>query len=227
MRSYDKLVYERPNLIDELGPWVAYDIREGEGTWNHITDDWKSGFKHLIPFYVKDTSCAVQAGGHQGAYARLLSSTFDLVYTFEPHPVNFHCLVQNCQTPKIVKMQAALGSECGTIVLEEVSSSGQHRVMHGRHELYPIEIQNRYTVPVLTIDSLNLPSCGLIMLDTENFEVPIIEGALQTIEKFKPPIIVERNFLPENNQRVADMLAPFGYKLEANMGQDFLYITKP
>lgn len=226
MKNYDKSVYERNDSIDGLSPWTAHDIRTGEGTWPIIINDWNHIFKKLISQYVVDSSCVIQAGGHQGAYARLLSDIFDLVYTFEPHPVNFHCLVQNCQKSNIIKMQSALGNECGTIVLEEVATSGQHRVVHTRHALYPIEVRNRYTVPVLTIDSLNVSSCGLIMLDTENFEVPIIEGALKTIEKFKPPIIVEKNHFPENNQRVAELLEPFGYKLEVDLGHDFLYISK-
>lgn len=227
MKNYDKSVYERNDSIDGLSPWTAYDIRTGEGTWPIIINDWNNIFKKLILQHVVDSSCVIQSGGHQGAYARLLSDIFDLVYTFEPHPVNFHCLVQNCQKSNIIKMQSALGNECGTIVLEEVSTSGQHRVVHTRHSLYPIEVRSRYTVPVLTIDSLNVSSCGLIMLDTENFEVPIIEGALKTIEKFKPLIIVEKNYFPMNNQRVAELLEPFGYKLEADLGEDFLYISKP
>lgn len=226
MKNYDKDVYERTDVIDGLSPWTAYDIKKDENTWGIIIAEWNNIFKKLISKHAVDLSCVIQAGGHQGMYARLLSDMFDLVYTFEPHPVNFHCLVQNCQKSNIVKMQSALGNECGTIVLEEVSTSGQHRVVHNRHALYPIQVLNRYTVPVLTIDSLNVSSCGLIMLDTENFEVPIIEGAIKTIEKFKPPIIVEKNHFPQNNQRVAELLEPFGYKLEVDLGHDFLYISK-
>lgn len=44
---------------------------------------------------------------------------------------------------------------------------------------------------MITIDSLNLDEVALIKLDVENYEFQVLEGAKETILKFKPVIIIE------------------------------------
>src|SRR4051812_41824122 len=67
---------------------------------------------------------AIQAGGACGTYPLWLSQYFETVYTFEPDPVNFTCLVANCQQANVVKIQAALGlaKGCGEMQATEGNS---------------------------------------------------------------------------------------------------------
>ena len=63
---------------------------------------------------------------------------------------------------------------------------------------------------MITIDSLNLDEVSLIKLDVENYEFQVLKGAINTILKFKPIIIIELhnenphykeilNFFKDNN----------------------------
>lgn len=54
----------------------------------------------------------VQAGGHIGIYPRKLSKFFECVYTFEPEPENFSCLVLNTRgMPNVLATPCFLGSD--------------------------------------------------------------------------------------------------------------------
>lgn len=48
------------------------------------------------------------------------------------------------------------------------------------------------TIPMVTIDSLELPACHLIKADVEGMEPYVLQGAFQTIAKFQPAIWVEQ-----------------------------------
>lgn len=123
---------------------------------------------------------AVQAGGHCGVWPRDLGVEFGAVYTFEPDPVNFHCLCANAPAQNVFKFNAALGDKRGLVDLDRrPANCGAHQVSGpGR-------------IPVLMIDDLGLSSCDLIYLDIEGYELPALKGAHRTIQAFRPVIAVE------------------------------------
>lgn len=137
---------------------------------------------HHIIGHCTGLDVAVQAGGNCGLMITPLADAFARVYTFEPDPLNFYCLANNCQQPNVYKMQACLGDTPSTISLHQHdSNTAAHYVAPGI----------RGPVPVMLVDHLNLPTCDLLMLDVEGFELPALKGAQATITKFKPVISVE------------------------------------
>ena len=70
------------------------------------------------------------------------------------------------------------------------------------------------------IDDLNLQQCDLIHLDVEGYEEKVINGALETIKKFKPVVIVERG----NGQRVLEK--QLGYSMYKRLRMDSVFIPK-
>lgn len=160
--------------------WISRD----SGAWEGPRRDWECGHKNIIKEHVTDWRICVQAGGNQGMYPRLLSDMFKHVYTFEPDPLNFHCLVANCQKDNIYKLNAGLGKETGLckVIPRQSDNTGTYQISVDDNELY---------VPLMTVDSLNLPHCGFIMFDVEKFEHDAILGSINTIEKYKPVIQLE------------------------------------
>ena len=45
--------------------------------------------------------------------------------------------------------------------------------------------------PTMRIDDLALPGCDLIQLDLEGYELFALKGGLDTINKYKPVIVIE------------------------------------
>ncbi len=186
--------------------WIASD----DGAWDGPKHDWETSHLVGIKDLVTDWSICVQAGGNQGMYPRLLIEHFQHVYTFEPDPLNFHCLVNNCQSDNIYKMQAALGETTGLARVNRASmnNTGCHTV----------STDGACYVPMVTIDSLKLPSCGLFQLDLEGYELNALKGALETIARCKPVIQCERG-----NNEILDLLRPFGYEVVATSKADTFY----
>lgn len=143
----------------------------------------------LIYQYVQGSQVCVQAGGNVGVFPRELIKRFEVVYTFEPDPENFNCLVKNCPEPNIVKFMAGLGDH------HEMIQVGAPDKAH-EHNCGAYQILGEGIIPTLMIDDLDLPACDLIYLDIEGYEKFAVEGALETIACFEPVIVLEQKKLP-------------------------------
>lgn len=205
---YNTEIYIRQDTVGGVGPWTW--IKSDNGAWDGPKHDWETSHVDGIMDLVEDWSVCVQAGGNQGMYPRLLAEAFQHVYTFEPDPLNFYCLVDNCQKDNIYKMQAALGEHTGLAKVNRgaMNNTGTHTV----------STDGDCFVPMVTIDSLNLRSCGFIMLDIERYELQALKGALQTIERYKPVIQCECG-----NDEILNLLSPFGYKDVGKSKADTFY----
>jgi len=216
------MIYTRDQLVDNTGPWTVSDVSQGEETWDIIVQGWQE-IRSNLDRVTLEFDTVVQAGGHQGLYPRCLSNIFDTVYTFEPHPANFECLLANCNKANIHKFNSALGKTIGTLVLEEVGTSGQHRILNNTRPAYPIPVQQYITVPVMTVDGLALTACSLILLDVEGYEFEVLQGAANTIDQFHPGIIVERSFFDTTTAEVDQWLTAQGYTFVHRTEMDRYY----
>ena len=166
---------------------------QDEAVWQLMPNEWV-GIKNVIEKYVRTPNVAIQAGGCVGVYPRMMSQLFKLVYTFEPHPINFHCLVANCQEDNIIKINGALGGGTGLSKLVEhnMSNTGMHHMAFSPRERPKEEHTGKtYTTQIFTIDSLQLTECDFIQLDVEGFEEAVILGSVRTIIKHGPVIMCE------------------------------------
>jgi FkbM family methyltransferase len=118
------------------------------------------------------------------------------VYAFEASPINARFLRKNIEANGIENCtvyETALGNKTGEVALS-TSGAGSH-IMTEAHLYYgqrPSSI-----VPVTTIDlavaKLPIDRIDLIKMDIEGSEPMAIEGANETITKFKPAIFMEFN----------------------------------
>jgi len=166
-----------PLRLKQVGPWffpasdtVCADAAIQEARL--IESEWLQ--------HVSGRSVCVQAGGNCGLFPSKLACFFDAVYTAEPDHENFACLAINCPAPNVYAFRAAFGAKPGTIGLHFTESNA------GGHY-----IEGKGTIPVITIDSLNLPDCDLIALDVEGAELIALQGAEQTVKRHRPVIITE------------------------------------
>jgi FkbM family methyltransferase len=183
---------------------------EDDQAFNWVFEDWYNGLEKMFVKHIKQYGVAVQAGGYCGYYPRLLAEKFRVVYTFEPDPINFECLVRNCNVDNIVKMQAALGSKHEMVLLNRQSA-----INKGMNVVKPYI---NGIIPTLTIDDLNLSACDFIQLDTEGYEIEILKGAKETISKFVPLISVENN-----NKVIQQFLNDYNYVILDQYKKDTLY----
>ena len=214
------VTHVRPDTFEGGQGWT-WVSDQNDMTWQFICQDWVTHHKRTITsLFPNKGRTVVQAGGNCGLYPALLSQYFAVVYSFEPDPVHFHCLTNNCQFPNIIKMQAALGEAPGMaqISARYAGNTGMTQVA---------TINGVDAIPVLTLDSFTFKELDLIWLDTEGFEQKILRGGLQTLKDNNPKLLLELGDVvdgkPGNVQRVVDMLAEIGYsKVSRTGGEDYL-----
>ena len=183
-----------------------------------VTFDSVKDLERVYP-YVTDWSCCIQAGGNCGVWPNALAKKFDTVYTFEPDPDNFRCLVHNVRGKNVIKLQAGLGmgDESPTDMFREKDNCGAYQ-LNGAPG----------AIPVISIDSLNLPKCGLIYLDIEGYEPFALQGAKKTIARCRPVIALESKGLETcygiNRTFTDQWLTQGGYKLKAAFARDVVYV---
>lgn len=152
-----------------------------------VPDEYKD-IEVIMP-YVKGRDVVIQAGGNVGIWAKYYSKIFNAVYTFEPDPENFECLVHNSPEPNIVKFNTALGNKPEMVNVG--SPDKQHDNNCGAYQVIGAGIH-----PTIRIDDLHLPECDLICLDIEGYEKFALEGATETIKKYRPTVVLEQKPLP-------------------------------
>lgn len=175
-------------------------IRKGENVTDAMMMCWLYDHEKAFRKYCKRFETVVQAGGFNGLYPKLLSNMFKTVYTFEPDPLNFHCVVMNNQNENVFKYNAALGDDRKLVNLTVPPPSNP-----GMFSVYE-STMHKNTIPQLRIDDLGLIDCDLIMLDVEGHELPALKGGFDTIENFKPVICLE-----SSNDQIESFLAKLGY----------------
>ena len=197
MKEFDLNRLElRNKYVQGVGPWVW--IKEDQYTFDHPAHDFPLIRGLILGYGTGPCEAIVCAGGALGMYPRLWAEDFKTVYAFEPSPLNFHCMVMNCPSPDIIKMNAALGDssyQCG-IYPGPVFNPGMDKITHPGES----EAAN---IPVLPLDAFNFRSLSAIQLDVESHELFVLNGAQQTIAKHRPVISVEGD-VPEVRQFLDD-----------------------
>jgi len=196
--------------------------------YNHFTGYGKEncedivGYEAYIEKYMlpEEGKCLVDIGASVGEWTVFAAKAGRQVYAFEPSPKAYDVLRKRTQKyPNIHVYPYALGDKdgVGRLGLAALSLSGTMDVeIKGLHNGGTID------VPVRSLDSLNIPNIGIIKIDTEGYETPILRGAKETIEKNKPRLIIEvhrasgkaAETFPEELQRIRAILKDYGYTWE-------------
>lgn len=180
-------------------------------------------FPETISGLLNQKRTVVQAGGHVGLYAKKYSGFFREVYTFEPESTNFFCLKYNTKNCTNVKsLQKCLGSENKWVSLDiNTRNTGNHSISLSEKMDDQIEC--------ITLDSLNLREVDLIHLDVEGYEYYALIGAIETIKRNKPLIVLEKNRLRKKYHykfsKIENLLIELGYTLKHTYENDVVYGT--
>lgn len=175
----------------------------------------------VIMQFVDDKSVCIQAGGACGIWPLRFSKFFKEVLTFEPVMDNYMCLLQNVSsTINVTAFPFALSYESltGRMVLDpsEHNNAGASYFQEGNG-----------TTITTQIDGYITDACGLIQLDVEGHELEALKGAIRTLKKFKPVVVIEEKTLPylENRdpKEARYFLESLGYKEVANVHRDVVF----
>lgn len=159
--------------------------------------DYNRAMSHCANFRT-----AVDIGAHAGFWTKRLASNFSQVVAFEPVPEHFECLQQNATAPNTQKYQCAIGAAQGTaLVAVALDNSGMSKISDDGIE-----------VAVHMLDQYQLADVDFVKIDVEGYELNVLQGMQDTVNRCSPVIFVE--VLPSGpKQQVEDLLTAWGYRL--------------
>ncbi len=143
------------------------------------------------------------------------------IYAFEPVPTTFKILKKNIKINNLENIvniyQAGLSDEDskGEIKTYDPTNIGGTR----------LQINNEGNISLITLDSLKLSEkrIDLIKIDVEGMDYKVLTGAVKTIRKYKPVIMIES--FPQEYNISSRILKALGYRLEKNLGSfEYIYV---
>lgn len=163
--------------------WMAKngEIVDGRGTYQ--IKKYREAVK-----WCKQRRLAVDVGAHVGFWTMAMLRDFQYVVAFEPVPQFRDCWRKNVgATPAIESCElheCALGSKMGDVsmVVDPADSGGTH----------VSQTDARGLTLMMTLDSYNLNAIDFLKIDCEGYELEVLKGAVETLERCKPCVIVEQ-----------------------------------
>lgn len=211
----DKFVVKNSEIYGNGWVWPSNDKR----VWKHLHHPHSVSSLETLIQLCDQKRTVVQAGGNCGINPKYFSRYFKTVYTFEPDSTNFYCLSNNVMDHNVYKFQAALGEDTTSVFLEEVKGNiGGYKVMGDGD------------IPQIVLDSLCIKDVDLMQIDVEGFEGYVINGAIQTITKYKPVIMLETKSTNAEHSiwsksKLDELMESIGYVIHSESSRlDTIYI---
>jgi FkbM family methyltransferase len=206
-----------PDGFNELrqcrtGPMLynKYDIFVGGSLKKYGEFSWAE--TQVFRQIVKPGMLVVEAGANIGAHtvelARIIARKGEL-HAFEPQRLVFQNLCANLainQIENAFAYQMALGERSGTILVPPMNPN----TVFNNGGVSLRNADGGESVPLAMLDMLQLPACHFLKIDVEGMEVEVIQGAVNTIERYRPTMFVE-NDRPERSRELLSLISELNY----------------
>ena len=141
--------------------------------------------------HLKKDSTVIDIGANIGYFTLLAAQGAEKVIAIEPESMNANDLRANVELngfSNVEIMKVAASNKSGISQLNvSAGESGEHSLIVPKSRKYA----NTQEVKLVTIDDLYIRNISLIKIDTEGHEYEVIEGAIKTLQKYYPPLIIE------------------------------------
>lgn len=140
----------------------------------------------IVPL-LSEGDCIVEGGANIGthtvAYAEKVGENGGVI-AFDPNPDAVECLKHNCVKLKNVRIHEwALGDTRRMVQLHQEPNAGASYVFPGKNG----------KIECIPLDALHFSRLDFIKLDIEGFELFALRGAVLTLLKHRPKLLIEMN----------------------------------
>lgn len=161
---------------------------------NKLWEDWLQ--KYIKEAYTENTNM-IDIGANIGTFSLMMSkylSENSKIYAFEP--VYYKILTTNVDQNNLKDkiLVYPLGLSNNTETLQGFLIDFSIKANYGFTQLDHLEKANdtsKYTINIVTLDSLKIENVSFIKIDVEGSERKVLEGAINTIIKNLPTILIE------------------------------------
>lgn len=148
------------------------------------------GILHTALEYADSKENAIDIGAHIGIISRELSKNFKSVFSFEPLWSDY--TKKNMEDLDNVKIYSiGLGEHDTTeeIYIMKNNTGGSSILTHPRRTWQ--KNAQKQLIEIKPLDYYNFTNVGLIKIDVESYELPVLRGAKNTLQKNNPVILIE------------------------------------
>ena len=177
-------------LEEKVRDFIVPDwLRIRERAWR----EKRKGEKEIkiIPNLLVNCNRAIDIGANVGVWSYWLSKYAKQVESFEPNPKIFNVL-KNIKIKNVNSYNIALSNKSGSVDL--LVPKGSKGFSNQGASLSSIKVQGehkRISIEAKCLDEYNFLDVDFIKIDVEGHEHEVIEGAQETIKKFKPTMVIE------------------------------------
>ena len=219
------------NRIEYLND-KKFNIYYPENVEEAVINAIKSGRiweKKLLVYYKElilpgDTVLDIGAylGTHSVAFSQLVGDSGQVI-SFEPQEQIFNLLSKTIESNNItnVELHNKAVYDKNTKVMFSNTNNGKASISHIRPRL-PDPVKKE--IQAITIDSLKLERCDFMKIDVEKCEWVVLEGAEDTIEKYRPILFVEIFKTASNLQKLRKFTQKHNYSYTSLGGADFVIL---
>jgi FkbM family methyltransferase len=180
-----------------------------------VTEKWQSSdhyYDQLLLAYLglifDPARSVIDVGANVGYVTRFLAQRCtNQVYAIEASPLNFAALEQNCKDlTNVTGINAAVSDTHDDVILVDSGSTLCHVAFEGK-----TRSKNAKTIKTVILDELVLNNVGLIKIDTEGFEMRVLNGARKLIQEQQPIVVaeVDEHHLKQQHSSSAEIFAFF------------------
>jgi len=161
--------------------------------------------------HVKSWRVCLDIGSNIGQWTRPLAKRFQSVICFEPNPNFRDCFKRNITETNVILWPYALSNKAHT------ATQGFNSTMLR---------QGDGDVECRTLDSFALTNVDFVKIDVDGFEVPLLEGARDTLTRNTPVINIEmkRDKRMDTVKRAEAILRDLGYRHEKRTKSDEVWL---
>ena len=192
--------------------WVLYGLHT-EPTYLEDAGNGQQLQRDAALEHVKRWRVCLDIGSNIGQWTRPLTKRFESVVCFEPNPNFRKCFEKNIQEKNVLLWPYGL-------------SDKEHKAKQDFNST--VLQQEDGDIDCRTLDSFGLTNVDFVKIDVDGFEIPLLNGAKQTLIKNNPVINIEMKKDKRNNitQQCASILKDLGYKFHKRTKSDEVWLKK-
>ena len=197
-------------MLNENSFWVLYG-QHTEPTYLEDAGNGQQAQRDAALQYVEQWRVCLDIGSNIGQWTRPLSSKFESVVCFEPNPNFRECFKKNIQEKNVLLWPYGL-------------SDKEHKA---KQDFNSTVLQKEDgDIDCRTLDSFGLTNVDFVKIDVDGFEVPLLNGARETLTKNDPVINIEmkRDKRIDVVVKCESILKDLGYKFQKRTKSDEVWL---
>ena len=190
--------------------WVLYG-QHTEPTYLDDAGDGQQLQRNAALRHVKQWRVCLDIGSNIGQWTRPLAKRFESVVCFEPNPNFRDCFNKNIDEKNVLLWPVGL-------------SDKEHKA---KQDFNSTVLQNEEgDIQCRTLDSFGLTNVDFVKIDVDGFEVPLLNGARETLTKNDPVINIEmkRDKRLDVVTKCESILKELGYQFKKRTKSDEVWL---